>query len=65
LPKAAHVTITVYDILGNVLKRLVNEFESPGQRSVDFAANNFSSGIFLYAIKAGEYSDVKKMILLK
>jgi hypothetical protein len=52
-------------MMGREVKTLVNEYKSPGQYSVDFNGSNLSSGIYIYKIQAGEYSELKRMQLLK
>jgi hypothetical protein len=58
-------TLKVYDILGEEVATLLNEQILAGNYEVNFYAAELSSGIYLYKIQAGEYSDVKKMILLR
>jgi len=66
LPKGETlVTIKVYDILGREVATLVNEEKSAGTYSVKFNAGNLSSGTYLYRIVSGNYTQVKKMLLLK
>lgn len=65
LPKAGMVTIKVFDMLGNEVKTLVSENEASGSHSINFDASGLSSGIYLYKIKAGEFTSSKKMILMK
>ena len=65
VPKSSLVTIKVYDILGRIVKTLVNEEKIPGSYEVTFNAQNLSSGIYFYTIKAGDFVQAKKMILLK
>lgn len=57
--------LKVYDILGNEVAILVNEKLNPGNYSVDFDGVNYPSGIYYYKFEAGDFSEVKKMILLK
>jgi len=59
------VSLKVYDVLGNEIKTLVNEIKSPGVYKVEFDGSNLSSGMYFYKITAGEFSEVKKMTLLK
>ncbi|MEW6196820.1 MAG: glucoamylase family protein [Bacteroidota bacterium] len=61
------VTLKVYDILGREVATLVNEYQQPGNHSVEFRTQNLelSSGVYFYALKTGEYSAVRKMLLLK
>jgi len=59
------VTLIVYDILGNEIDTIVNENRPIGSYEVDFNASNLPSGIYTYTLTVGNYSDSKKMILLK
>jgi len=59
------VSLKVYDVLGNEIKTLVNEIKSPGVYKVVFDGSNLSSGMYFYKINAGEFTEVKKMTLLK
>lgn len=63
------VTLKVYDILGIEISVLVNEKKEPGSYVIKFDGINFPSGIYFYEIKIetdkGEFSEVKRMILLK
>ncbi len=65
LPSSGFVTLKVYDMLGRLVKTLVDEKKPEGSYSVQFNANNIASGIYFYKLKADNYSAVKKMILLK
>ena len=65
LPKAEMVTIRVYNILGQVVRTLVNQNESAGTHTISFKANDLTSGIYFYSIQAGNFNQVKKMMLLK
>jgi hypothetical protein len=59
------IQLKIYDILGREIKTLVNEFLKPGGYSVDFDGANLSSGVYFYRLAAGDYTDSRKMILLK
>jgi photosystem II stability/assembly factor-like uncharacterized protein len=65
IPQISFVTIKVYDILGREIRALVNENKAAGNYSVSFDAGNLASGIYFYTIKAGDFVQTKKMILLK
>ena len=70
LPKDSFVDITIYDLLGNVVNHLVKKNQSSGSKSVQWNATNnkgepVSAGVYFYKIQAGEFSQTKKMILLK
>ena len=59
------VTLKVYDVLGKEIATLVNEEKPAGEYKVEFNAATLPSGIYFYQLKAGQYSETKKMILLK
>lgn len=59
------VTLNVYDILGNEVAALVNEEKPAGEYEVEFNGSSLSSGVYFYQLKAGTYSETKKMLLLK
>ena len=70
LPEDSFVDVTVYDMLGNVVNNLVNKNQNSGSKLVQWDATNnqgepVSAGVYLYKIQAGDYSQTKKMILLK
>ncbi len=65
IPKSEHVTIKVYDELGKEVSSLVNENKEAGQYRVNFNGSNLASGIYYYRIAAGDFSEVKKLMLLK
>ena len=70
LPNDEYITLTIYDILGNEIKSLINRYESAGQKRVNWDATNnsgslVSSGVYFYTIKAGSFSQTKRMIYLK
>jgi photosystem II stability/assembly factor-like uncharacterized protein len=65
IARSGIVKITVYDVLGKVVKTLVDEKETPGSYTVEFNAVNLSSGIYFYRLETDGFTDVKKMILLK
>ena len=65
LPIASTVTLTAYNMLGQQIAILVNQQKSAGTYSESFNATNLSSGIYFYTLKAGTFSETKKMILIK
>jgi len=65
IPELSIVTIKIYDVLGNELASLINEEKPAGNFEVEFNATALSSGIYYYKLVAGDFIDVKKMILLK
>ena len=65
IPQTRFVTLKVYDILGRLVKTLVNENELPGTHEVRFNGSGISSGVYFYRLEAGEYVATKKFVLLK
>ncbi len=65
LPIDNYVMIKVYNILGKEIYTLVNDFKQAGRYLVSFNGSNLSSGIYYYKITAGNFEQVKKMILIK
>jgi outer membrane protein assembly factor BamB len=65
IPQSSRVTVKVYDILGKQVAKLVDKYQSAGEYDVIFSADELVSGIYFYRLQAGNYADVKKMLLLK
>jgi hypothetical protein len=65
LPQSSYVTIEVYNITGQKIQTLLNDKMAAGSHQIEFNAQNLSSGVYFYRIEAGEFQDVKKMILIK
>jgi hypothetical protein len=65
IPKASHVNLTVIDFLGRTVATLVNEYKQAGNYEYYFDGSNFASGVYIYKIESNDFTDVKKMILLK
>jgi hypothetical protein len=59
------VTLKVYDILGKEVATLINAEKSAGNYNVEFNAQDLTSGVYVYRLEAGKFSDVKKLLLLK
>jgi len=70
LPEKSHVTIRIFNILGQEVKTVVDEFRNAGEYSVRWDGRNnsgrsVSTGLYLYRIEAGDYSGTRKMLFLK
>ena len=70
LPENNFVTVTIFDIIGNEVKKLVNHKQKSGFKSIQWDATNklgkpMSAGVYLYQIKAGQFVQTRKMVLLK
>lgn len=65
LPQNGFVSIKVYDLLGCEVQTLVSGQKEAGYHEVEFNANNLSSGLYVYRIQAGKYSQTRKMLLVR
>jgi len=65
LPKSSFVKLAIYDVNGKLIETLVNEFKNAGYYLVEWNADKICSGIYFYRIDAGEYTCVKKCLLVK
>jgi hypothetical protein len=70
LPKDAKVNLAVYNVLGQHVATLVDDFQRAGNQTVtwdgtDVRGNQVSSGVYFYKLRAGDFTDTKKMLLLK
>ncbi len=65
IPNNGIVTLKVYDMLGREVATLVNNVQSAGNYSMQFSGANLSSGVYFYKLTAGNYTDVKRMLMLK
>ncbi|MFQ6617201.1 MAG: T9SS type A sorting domain-containing protein [Fidelibacterota bacterium] len=65
LPKATTVNLSIYNVAGHLVETLVNERKNAGYHSVIWNASGIGSGLYFYQIKAGEYTETKKCVILK
>ena len=70
LPEDALVTITIYNMMGRIIRNLINTQQSVGYKSIQWNATNnagqpVSAGLYIYTIRVGEFRQTKKMVLLK
>ncbi len=65
IPVQDHVTVKVFNILGNLISILVDETKPAGTYQLEFYGTGLTSGVYLYTIQAGEYTETKRMILMK
>ncbi|MBI5474047.1 MAG: T9SS type A sorting domain-containing protein, partial [Ignavibacteriae bacterium] len=59
------VSLKVFDLLGREVSTLVSEAKEPGTYTVQWDATNFASGVYLYRLEAGGFSQTKKMLILR
>lgn len=65
IKNSGNVSLKVFNILGQEVVTLVNEFKKVGQHQVDFNASKLASGVYFYQIHAGSFLSTKKMLLIK
>ncbi|MBI3125545.1 MAG: T9SS type A sorting domain-containing protein [Ignavibacteriales bacterium] len=65
IPKNSFVKLSIYDLLGREISTLVNQAQNAGYHEITFNGKDLSSGIYIYQIQAGEFSRIKKMLLMK
>ena len=65
LPYTEFVTLKIYNILGEDVATLISERLSSGKYKYEWDASNLASGLYLYKIQAGDFVDIKKMVLMK
>ena len=65
ISKAGFVNIKVFDILGREITTLVSQQMNPGNYNYRFDARNLSSGLYFYKLEVNDFSDIKKLSLIK
>ncbi len=64
-PVGSRQTLKVYDVLGNEVTTLVDEYRDAGRYEVEFDASGLSSGVYFYKLTSGSFTETKKMLILK
>ncbi len=65
IPAGQKVELKIFDLLGREINTLVNEYKPAGHYEAEFDAGSLSSGVYLYRLTTGKYSETKKMLLIK
>jgi len=65
LPWFSFVKLSVYDLCGRTVGNLINENKQEGKHTVEFESNNLPTGVYFYRLEIGQYSQTKKMLLIK
>ena len=65
VPQYSHVTLKVFDVLGNEVATLVNGMKQAGNYAVSFNGKGLASGVYVYQLKANKFTATKKLVLLK
>jgi len=65
LTKNGEVQLMIYNINGQLVEKLISEYQEAGYYTVQWDASGFSSGVYFYRIQSGEFSDIKKCVIVK
>ncbi|MFZ1322558.1 MAG: T9SS type A sorting domain-containing protein [Ignavibacteria bacterium] len=65
IPVSGNVAIKIFDITGREIKSLLNEFRNAGSYEVEFDGSSLASGVYYYKLETNNFSEIKKMILIK
>jgi hypothetical protein len=65
LPNESTVQLQIYDIQGKVVSKLINKTLDEGSHSVTFNSDGLPSGVYFYRLQTQDFTDIKRMILLK
>lgn len=65
LPRAGETSINVYDASGKLIENISSGYRLAGNYTVDFSAPDLSSGVYFYSLSAGDFSETKKMVVVK
>lgn len=64
-PESAHSTLKIFDLLGNEIVTLLDEFNTAGYYKINFDASQLASGIYFYKLQTGRHIEIKKLVLAK
>ena len=64
-PVGSHQTLKVYDVLGNEVATLINEYRNAGSYEVDFNGDNYSSGVYFYRLVTDGFTETKRLLMIK
>jgi len=65
IPGSAHVSADIYDLFGNKVVNLFSGYQEAGTYSLNFSADQLTSGVYFYRLKADNWVDTKKMLIIK
>lgn len=64
IPKSTRVNLSIYNVLGQMIETLVNNYQSAGRYSISFKTGNLNSGVYFYRLKAGDIDICRQMTLV-
>jgi hypothetical protein len=65
IPKTSHVSVKVFDLLGREVATLVDEVQGVGFKTVEFDGNGFASGVYLYRLRVGNFTETKRLTMIR
>jgi hypothetical protein len=65
LTSLAHVTLSVFDLLGREVATLVDDMEEPGEKRATFDGSALASGVYFYRLRAGDFVQTRKLVLVR
>jgi hypothetical protein len=65
IPKAGNVSLRIFNVLGQEVRSLINEYQNAGTYRVSFDASSLTSGVYFYSLTSDNFVQVKKMMLVK
>jgi len=65
IPKSGIVTLTVYDLLGKEVETIINQYINVGYHTIRWSASNVTSGIYFVRMKSGDFSQVRKVMVVR
>ena len=65
LPESSMVELSIIDVNGGLVKKIINKYMTAGSYSINFEASDLSSGIYFYQLKTEKFTDIRKMVLMK
>ena len=65
IPDSSHVLIVLYNVEGKIVDTIENQIRLPGSHTIEIESLNLLAGIYFFRLQAGEFTDTKKLLILK